>query len=123
MLLKKTLPPEVSAVREARRFLERALTHAGVSEDKIDDVILLTSEVVTNAVVHAATMAELRLSVDSSSVRVEVADGSATRPERRVFDFLSASGRGLSIVATVAADWGVETVPGDGKYVWFVISA
>ena len=123
MVLTKTLQPEVSAVREARRFLERALTEAGVSDDKIDDAVLLTSEVVTNAVVHAATTAELRVSVDSSSVRVEVADGSARPAERRVFDFLSASGRGLSIVATVAADWGVETIPGDGKYVWFVIPA
>jgi anti-sigma regulatory factor (Ser/Thr protein kinase) len=110
-------------VREVRRFVRDTLVAAGVSPAAVEDAVLLTSEVLGNAVVHAATAAELRLAIHGQRVRVEVSDGSADFPEVRVFDFVSASGRGLRILAAIAADWGVEPLPGKGKRVWFELAS
>jgi anti-sigma regulatory factor (Ser/Thr protein kinase) len=112
-----------AAVGEARRFLRRALSDAGVDEEVVDVVLLLASEVITNAVIHARSSSEIRVMRLPAAVRVEVADTSKALPERRVFDFESASGRGLAIVDAVAARWGVEAIPGDGKFVWFEVAA
>ena len=112
-----------SAVREARSFLRRTLVAAAVADDVIDTILLLASEVVTNAVIHARTTSELRVIRTATVVRVEVADSSVLVPEMRVFDFESASGRGLAIVQAVASRWGVDQLSEAGKLVWFEVAA
>jgi anti-sigma regulatory factor (Ser/Thr protein kinase) len=84
---------------------------------------LLTSELVTNAVVHART--ELTLTVtrdtDRDVVRVSVADGSAAQPARRSYRTMSTGGRGLGIVAEGSQAFGVDSFEG-GKAVWFELA-
>ena len=91
--------------------------------------MLLTSELVTNAVLHAATdvprpSAEIVLSIHRTHdlLRVEVRDHDA-RPVPRVrflAPLASQTGRGLDVVALLASAWGSIRVPaGEGKVVWF----
>jgi anti-sigma regulatory factor (Ser/Thr protein kinase) len=115
------VPPEPSAVRQVRAFVRSALA-GSVDEDALDTIVLLTSEVVTNAILHAKTASELHLVRLPDVVRVEIADRSPAIPERRVLDFTSASGRGLAIVEAVAIRWGVEGAAAS-KRVWFEVRA
>ena len=87
----------------------------------VDTVELLTSEVVTNALVHARSAPELLVDVRPDVVRVEVFDMSADEPVLQPHNPDGASGRGIAIVEELAAGWGVELVPEDGKRVWFEV--
>jgi anti-sigma regulatory factor (Ser/Thr protein kinase) len=115
------VPPEPSAVARVRALVRSALAGT-IDEHVLDTIVLLTSEVVTNAILHAKTPSVLRLRRLSDVVRVEVTDGSSALPERRVFDFASASGRGLALVEAVAARWGTDRAA-SSKTVWFEVSA
>lgn len=119
----KRLPSDARAVREVRRFVHQTLSGAGVSAETVENAVLLASEVFTNVVLHASTPADVRTSLDGKRVRIEVTDGSPQLPELRVFDFVSASGRGLAILAELAAAWGVDPLPSQGKRVWFELPA
>ncbi len=92
-----------------------------VGDEVVDTVELLTSELVTNAVVHARSAPELLVRVGDRVVHIEVCDGSANPPTRRRRDPEAASGRGIAIVEELAATWGVLQVPDDGKRVWFEV--
>ncbi len=92
-----------------------------VGDEVVDTVELLTSELVTNAVVHAHAGPELLVRLGDGVVRVEVGDSDADPPTRRPRDTDAASGRGIAIVEELAATWGVEQVPDDGKRVWFQV--
>ncbi len=82
--------------------------------------MLLTSEVVTNAIVHAGAAPSLVVRFARGRVRVEVHDQHQDVPVRRPLNPLAASGRGMAIVDQLAREWGVEHVP-DGKRVWFEV--
>lgn len=86
----------------------------------VDTVLLLVSELVTNAVRHAATEFDLTISVDGTQVTVAVIDHDSTHPPR-MRDPLpeDTSGRGLRIVQELASSWGSEPLDGDAKRVWF----
>jgi anti-sigma regulatory factor (Ser/Thr protein kinase) len=109
------LPPETASVRLAREFARRILEAAHV--DRVDDVMLVASELVTNAVLHASTDLEVVIDVGTTSVRLEVADGS-TQPAVKQPLSEDESGRGLVIVETLSDRWGSESIVGDGKRVW-----
>jgi hypothetical protein len=79
---------------------------------------LLTSELVTNAVLHASTPLSVTLHVLSGRIRVDVADGSPVIPALKEYGPDAATGRGLTLFNTLASDWGVHPVDG-GKIVWF----
>lgn len=113
--------PDPMAVREARAFIRSTLTQA-LDDHSLDTVVLLSSELITNAVLHAKTAIQVRVVRRRDVVRIEVADESSALPERRMFDFSSASGRGLAIVEAAAARWGVERAPGTAKKVWFEVA-
>ncbi len=109
------LGAEPDAVPHARRWVAAALE--GTSYDElVPDAELVVSELVTNALLHAVPPVELRVSVNGV-VRIEVADGSRRAPVRALARADAMTGRGLSLVAALAADWGVEPRP-DGKVVW-----
>ena len=81
--------------------------------------VLLTSELVTNAVVHART--PVRLTVYHDTVlTVEVADGSPVLPAPSPISPDDDRGRGLTLVAKLADRWGARP-EGTGKVVWFVL--
>jgi anti-sigma regulatory factor (Ser/Thr protein kinase) len=115
------LPPVTTSVGAARRLVAETLTAAGFDSDVVDTALLLTSEVVTNAVLHAHTEVHVRVRADSG-VRVEVIDGSAVVPGQRRHDPESITGRGLDLVQALATAYGVTPSPdGTGKTVWFVL--
>jgi anti-sigma regulatory factor (Ser/Thr protein kinase) len=109
--------PDPSAPGAARRMSRRAL--AGWRLEALAPVVeLLVSEVVTNAVRHAGSPGQIELRIDGDVLRVEVTDAVAGHPEPRHPAPEDPSGRGLSIVDTVASRWGIEPAP-EGKTVWF----
>lgn len=115
-----SLAPQAVAPRTARRWAcERAL-ELGVP-DLADDVALLTTEVVTNAVLHAGTPVTVSVRREGRGVRVEVRDGSRVAPSRRLaYSRTATTGRGSMLLDQLATRWG-STVEPDGKVVWFVV--
>lgn len=108
-----------SSARAARRFVAEAIDEDGFGGD-VDTVLLLVSEVVSNAVRHAGTPFELTVDVGRSEVYVTVVDHDTTRrPEVQEQDPEATSGRGLFIVEQLATKWGSRTIEGEGKAVWF----
>jgi anti-sigma regulatory factor (Ser/Thr protein kinase) len=79
---------------------------------------LLTSELVTNAVLHAATPMSVTLHILPDRIRVDVADGNPAFPSIKEYGTDAATGRGLTLFNTLASNWGVQAVDG-GKIVWF----
>ncbi|MGH9277854.1 MAG: ATP-binding protein [Acidimicrobiales bacterium] len=118
---KTTLSPSPSSVGAARRFVRDVLTSRQVGEQVVETVTLLTSEVVTNAIIHAGAGPELVVRLTRGRVRVEVHDTVSSVPSRIREDLFSLSGRGMAIVDELARDWGVEHVP-EGKRVWFEVA-
>lgn len=98
------------------------LTSRQFAEGVIDTVELLTSEVVTNAIVHGRSGPELALELGGKQVRVAVVDTSPDLPVRRAARPDDVSGRGMLIIESLARAWGV-TVESDGsKRVWFEVA-
>lgn len=117
MQLLTTFPPEPRSARAARRAATRALAEAGRA-DVVDEVALLVSELVTNAILHAGSSIDVELSADPRCVRVEVRDRSTVAPVVHDYGDEAATGRGVAMVEMVADRWGVDVRP-DGKAVWF----
>ncbi|MEU4154757.1 SpoIIE family protein phosphatase [Streptomyces sp. NPDC026659] len=115
--------PVGRSVATARSFVRDTLQGWGFA-DIVDDAVVLTSELVTNAVVHAGTEAEVLCLRTEPGVRIEVSD---RYPEREV-PLQSAhavmgspdreGGRGLQLCAALASRWGVEYTS-THKNVWF----
>ena len=118
------LPATPAAAGVARLFVRCLCEEWGV-EGVADVAELLSSELVTNAVVHAHTAVELCAARDDDGgFRVDVFDrGTAAHvpPARRNVDLSAESGRGLAIAATLASRWGVDG-DGNGKSVWFTLT-
>jgi anti-sigma regulatory factor (Ser/Thr protein kinase) len=115
------LPAAARSVTEARRFVLDALRSWG-RDDFGDTAALLTSEVVTNAVLHARTSVELVVRQLAEGICVEVTDGSVHQPQSRVARDESTNGRGLALLEELAAAWEV-TQHAAGKTVRFTLNA
>lgn len=107
--------PETPA--RARRFVNEALGRWHC-EHLADEALLLTSELVTNAVIHARSEVDLTVTQNGSRVRVEVADDDPRPVAPAEREILASGGRGLCLVQALAQDWGVRPRPA-GKSVWF----
>jgi DNA-binding NarL/FixJ family response regulator len=106
--------------RQARRLVAGAVERWDCS-DVLDTITLLTSEVVTNAIQHAGTQVEVGVELLPHALRVTVTDGDPTYPVARGNDNVDAtSGRGLTILDSLAGRWGVRPLP-TGKAVWFEV--
>ena len=119
--------PEPIAVRGAREFALGALgdgVGSGLATDPalVERVLLVVSELATNAVLHARTPFVVRLSRGDGSVRVAVFDTSDGRPEPGALDPSAITGRGLGIVEALASAWGIDATD-DGKWVWAELAA
>jgi anti-sigma regulatory factor (Ser/Thr protein kinase) len=103
----------------ARRFV-RDLLAAWDCETDDEVAVLLTSELVSNAVRHAASRLALdvRCEPENDLVRVEVHDADERLPVVRSPDPDAVGGRGLFLVESLARRWGAEP-EGAGKVVWF----
>ena len=111
-----------TSVGAARRFVRDVLMSRQVDDGIVRTVELLTSEVVTNAIVHGRSGPQLVVDVTDDLVRVAVRDLSAELPVRRLSRIDDVSGRGVVIVEQLASAWGVEPVRGGGKQVWFEVA-
>ncbi|HEY5834521.1 SpoIIE family protein phosphatase [Streptomyces sp.] len=115
-----TVPGNPQAACTARRFLRATLAQwavPGFTDRLVDDATLLISELVTNAVVHAGTAADVLCRLDSGLV-IEVSDRHPTRMLRREDDdHRDEGGRGLHLVAELSDEWGITYRP-DRKTVW-----
>jgi serine phosphatase RsbU (regulator of sigma subunit)/anti-sigma regulatory factor (Ser/Thr protein kinase) len=116
--------PEPTAAAAARRFIRETLNSWQLSgrDDLVADAVLLTSELVTNAVVHAGTSVQLTCRFDGATVEVSVLDG---HPARRIPDPPSGAAeagrpnsRGLLLPGALSSSWGVTYAPA-AKVVWF----
>ena len=114
------LAPDPRGVSDARRFVRACAQAAGLSDEALDVVVLLTSEAVTNAFIHGRSEARLTVTARHGAVRVEVGDDTrrSLQPLQPPPDALS--GRGLAILDTLASAWGVSD-DAYGKVVWFEV--
>jgi two-component sensor histidine kinase len=101
---------------EARKFV-RAHSPALPSET-LDALLLLTSELVSNAVLHARTMLHVTVAVTDQSVVVAVHDLDLTRPEQDPYPQRE-GGWGLGLVAALAHSAAMSPHPDGGKTAWF----
>lgn len=110
-------------VGRARRWARSRLAGCGIGSDEAlaETLLVLVSELVTNAVVHAGTPSVLRMLLPGrqapGAVRVEVADLSTCPPRQRHADGEDTNGRGLELVSGLADRWGWQP-EGFGKRIW-----
>ena len=110
------LDPVPRLVGQARAFVRE---HAPpLPDDTADVLMLLTSELVTNAVLHAGTSIEVGITVGGTSVLVTVHDEDLVRTEQRPYAERE-GGWGLGLVRELAEESAMELHPGDGKTAWF----
>ncbi|MDQ1635734.1 MAG: hypothetical protein QOJ32_2543 [Frankiaceae bacterium] len=86
----------------------------------VETVEILTSELVTNAVLHARSMPILHVQATARAIRVAVDDTSFHPPQPRDAPGFSESGRGLLLVNALASSWGWNRTR-TGKAVWFEV--
>ncbi|MEV1176163.1 ATP-binding protein [Nonomuraea sp. NPDC049784] len=108
------LPKEMGSITAARRIARRALAEFGY-QGHHEDVLLVVSELVTNALVHGDGPPSLRMRGSASQVRVEVGDAGERLPEPR--EPGPANGWGLHVVGLLSTGWGISPRDG-GKVVW-----
>jgi sigma-B regulation protein RsbU (phosphoserine phosphatase) len=113
------LPPTGQSASVARRTLERALDDADLT-GLLDEALLLVTELVTNAIVHAGTEIELRIDTSPGGLRVEVIDRSpGSLPVMKPAPSETREGgRGVFLLDALATEWGTRHF-GEGKSVWF----
>jgi sigma-B regulation protein RsbU (phosphoserine phosphatase) len=113
-----TLPSEPASVPAARQFVREFLADEGVDAVLALPAVLLTSELVTNGVIHAHTDLDVRAKLANDSLRLEVVDHGGGLPLRGQAARDAERGRGLTVVSELATRWGVVMEP-DWKSVWF----
>jgi anti-sigma regulatory factor (Ser/Thr protein kinase) len=119
--LRATLSAEPEQVAEARRLVAGYLREQGDDDGEV--AVLLTSELVTNAILYGRAPLELRAQADGSALRVEVYDQATSPPMlQRDVDLTEIGGRGLQLVDTLADRWGWAKHD-YGKVVWFELDA
>jgi anti-sigma regulatory factor (Ser/Thr protein kinase) len=117
---------EAAAVSAARRQVRRDLTEERLPEPLLDDVEVVLSELMGNAVRHARAIAGgvllvgWRIADDELTIRV-TDGGSVKRIEPRDSSPMADSGRGLHIVERLATTWGVTDHAGSLRTVWAVL--
>ncbi|MFC8513672.1 SpoIIE family protein phosphatase [Streptomyces sp. NPDC057257] len=106
------------AVGHARRFTRRTLRAWGVPADDMDGVLLVVSELVTNALVHTDGRVRLDLTLLDHRMRVAVADSSPRTPVKPTsISWEATGGRGILLTEAMSEVWGTVPVSG-GKQVW-----
>lgn len=112
---------EPSSVAMVRREIAADLASNGLTPEAVDDVTLIASELVGNAVRHAPLAPDgdldIAWTISPTNVLVSVADASSTEPELGTVSEHDPAGRGLTIVDALSSTWGVEQLR-TGKRVW-----
>ncbi|MBE7162931.1 MAG: ATP-binding protein [Williamsia herbipolensis] len=88
----------------------------------LDDLRLIVTELVSNAVRHGRPDYALRMIDRDAGIDVAVLDHAEGEPVKRAPSSVDGSGRGLHLVEALSDEWGVERAPGGGKYVWATLN-
>ncbi len=110
-----SLSNAVESVGLSRSVVRRIV--ASCPPEFVDSAILLTDELVTNAIRHGRPPIVLTVRFDADGLMIEVVDFGPGQPVARHVDADAERGRGLNIVEQLADDWGVLQL-GEGKRVW-----
>jgi len=145
-VLARQFPPAPGSVGGARRWTRRTFERWELDQAAAGDAVLLTSELVTNAVLHARGPVAVRLAVADGMLEIGVGDQDRRAPRRRTpsvpvaraqpaadaapwarpwllpEELASEGGRGLLLVEELASEWGVVSMTA-GKQVWFRLNA
>jgi len=105
-----------SSVRRARAFVAGTLGDA--SQDQRDRAVLITSELATNAIIHADSAFTVTATTADGEIHIAVTDTGGAIPQPRRPERTDAHGRGLLITSGLADRWGIETASGSTT-VWF----
>lgn len=122
MTIPLSLGAEPHSPREARQLVESAIAASHWPGDR-EVAVLLASEVATNALRHGEDITHFEISIRSTCLHVESRDRTEAEPRVCEADSSSTCGRGMALVDTLSDRWGVRQEPGDGKTVWFELSA
>ena len=120
MRAETTLSSAPASAAAARRFVAHMLDEWG-QKPSSEVAVLLTDELVTNAIIHARSEIDVTVTLQEGGLRVDVSDASRHLPElSNGAGDLRESGRGLHLVDRLASTWGVRPHAG-GKTVWFEV--
>ncbi|WP_030160029.1 ATP-binding SpoIIE family protein phosphatase [Streptomyces sp. NRRL S-244] len=108
----------VEAAPRARAFASGVLASWRFPVELCDLGVLAASELVANSLQHGTPPMRLRLRRTDRRLIIEVTDGDDHLPRRRRAEPADETGRGISIIATIASSWGSRRTPGGGKAVW-----
>jgi CheY-like chemotaxis protein len=111
------LPNDLTSASKARRLVGEWCRDSGL-DSIVDDAMLVVSELVTNAVLHARSEPELRLIPGVGALRIEVFDDGESAPDPQLAGDDDEHGRGLLLIAVLSAAWGTEAAPDGRKVVW-----
>ncbi len=120
-----TFPAQPGSVAGARRLVRDHLLAAGAKALE-DEAVLVVSELVANAVLHAGGPIEVTVAVDVGpplTARLSVVDDSPVAPTVRHYGSGASTGRGLGLVARLASRWGMDSVGDSAKVVWAEVTA
>jgi DNA-binding NarL/FixJ family response regulator len=115
------LPPVLSSAAQARRFVRTTLPDWSLTS-LLDNALLLTTELVTNAVIHARSPVGVTLKLTGDRLRVEVADRGPGALIMREPVEGNTFGRGLQLLEALSSAWGTSADE-QGKLVWFELPA
>ncbi|MFB8038267.1 ATP-binding protein [Streptomyces sp. NPDC056004] len=122
-----TAPAVDVSVPQARHAVRDLLKRQGVplDDDVAEGLLLIVSELVTNAVKHAALLSPelaVEVAVGEEWIRVSVEDNHPYRPTALETDYAQTGGRGLLLVREITREAGgacdVEHTAGGGKIIW-----
>jgi anti-sigma regulatory factor (Ser/Thr protein kinase) len=111
------LEPSPTSPGRARRLIRERAAAWSLPAEVAEQLVLVGSELVTNATLHARTPLTLVLELRRDRVRVSVQDRSSAPPAQRHYQPDALTGRGLGVVAALSRAWGVQPTAG-GKVVW-----
>jgi anti-sigma regulatory factor (Ser/Thr protein kinase) len=120
------MPHASASVRAARRRLASDLSAIGIKHSRIDDAVLVLSEILSNALKHARPLpsGKIQVSWDVHGEVLEMAvtdGGGPTMPHPMAPSLSALGGRGLGIVSSLVADWGVRQGGTGETTVWVVL--
>jgi anti-sigma regulatory factor (Ser/Thr protein kinase) len=115
------LPCAAASVAEGRRFVSALLYELGLDAQR-HEAVLLTSELLTNSILHGQGEPRLDVRWEYPEVEIAVTDRGTWAPRRSALDLAATSGRGLQLLERVAERYGTRS-SASGTTIWFTLRA